>query len=305
MSLKKSLILSANTTNPHKIRGVVFALISSISFGLLPYFSIPVKAEGMSTEALMFYRFLFSVIIYGIYLFFTKADFSITRKQVFHLIIIGGFGYGFTGLTLVASYDYIPSGIGTTIGFLFPVMIAIFMWIFYKERLKKIIYLSLFLSILGVFLLSYTPNQGMVSPYGIFLLMITNIMYGMYIIGINKTSIRHLPSSVLTFYVLVISMIVCLCLSLFNNSLTPIPSLTAGINISLMAIITTIISNLTLILAIKSIGSTITALLSPLEPVTAIIIGVIAFNEVFNFQILSGVIIIIIAVVLIMIKEKK
>lgn len=287
------------------IRGIIYALISSITFGLLPFFSIPIKAQGMSSETLMFYRFLFSIIIYGLYLLFRKANFRISKKNIKDIILIGGAGYGLTGLTLVSSYDYIPSGIGTTIGFQFPVMISIFMWLFYKERLQRSIYISLALSLLGVFLLSYSPEHGMVSGYGIFLLTITNLMYSMYIIGVNKSSMRDIDSSVLTFYVITISMILCLGLSLIRGTLIPIPSLEAAGSILFMSLLSTIIANLTLILAIKSIGSTITALLSPLEPVTAIIIGIIVFNENINIQIFTGVIIIILAVILIVLNQKK
>ena len=287
------------------IRGIIYALISSITFGLLPFFSIPVKAQGMSSETLMFYRFLFSIIIYGLYLFFRKANFRISKKNIRDIILIGGAGYGLTGLTLVSSYDYIPSGIGTTIGFQFPVMISIFMWLFYKERLQRSIYISLVLSLLGVFLLSYSPEHGMVSGYGIFLLTITNLMYSMYIIGVNKSSMKDIDSSVLTFYVITISMILCLGLSLIRGTLIPIPSLEAAGSILFMSLLSTIIANLTLILAIKSIGSTITALLSPLEPVTAIIIGIIVFNENINIQIFTGVIIIILSVILIVLNQKK
>ena len=297
--------MSAKETNNKIIRGIIYALISSITFGLLPFFSIPVKEQGMSTETLMFYRFFVSAIIYGIYLFFRKANFKLSKKNIRDIILIGGAGYGLTGLTLVSSYDYIPSGIGTTIGFQFPVMISIFMWLFYKEKLQKTIYISLALSLLGVFLLSYSPDHGLVSGYGIFLLTITNLMYSMYIIGVNKSSMKEIDSSVLTFYVISISMILCLALSIIRGTLIPIPSLMAGSNILFMSIFSTIIANLTLILAIKAIGSTITALLSPLEPVTAIIIGIIVFNENINIQIITGVIIIILAVVLIILNGKK
>ena len=188
----------------------------------------------MSTETLMFYRFFVSAIIYGIYLFFRKANFKLSKKNIRDIILIGGAGYGLTGLTLVSSYDYIPSGIGTTIGFQFPVMISIFMWLFYKEKLQKTIYISLALSLLGVFLLSYSPNHGLVSGFGIFLLTITNLMYSMYIIGVNKSSMKEIDSSVLTFYVISISMILCLVLSIIRGTLIPIPSLMAGSNILFM-----------------------------------------------------------------------
>ena len=145
----------------------------------------------------------------------------------------------------------------------------------------------------------------MVSGYGIFLLTITNLMYSMYIIGVNKSSMKEIDSSVLTFYVITISMILCLGLSLIRGTLIPIPSLEAAGSILFMSLLSTIIANLTLILAIKSIGSTITALLSPLEPVTAIIIGIIVFNENINIQIFTGVIIIILAVILIVLNQKK
>ena len=116
---------------------------------------------------------------------------------------------------------------------------------------------------------------------------------------------KEIDSSVVTFYVITISMILCLSLSIIKGTLIPIPSLMAAGNILFMSIFSTIIANLTLILAIKAIGSTITALLSPLEPVTAIIIGVIVFNENINIQIITGVIIIILAVVLIILNGKK
>ena len=71
------------------------------------------------------------------------------------------------------------------------------------------------------------------------------------------------------------------------------------INVLLIALIPTVISNLTLILAVKNVGSTITAILGSLEPLTAVLVGIFWFDEPFNLQYAIGLLLILVSVSLV------
>jgi drug/metabolite transporter (DMT)-like permease len=88
-----------------------------------------------------------------------------------------------------------------------------------------------------------------------------------------------------------------------TGGLEPIPSTTAMFNLVMLTLVPTIISNLTLVYSIKSIGSTLTSVLGALEPVTAVCVGVYAFGEPFTAGIAFGVALIIAAVTIIILKH--
>ena len=68
----------------------------------------------------------------------------------------------------------------------------------------------------------------------------------------------------------------------------------------LLALITAVISNWTLILAIQHIGSTLASVLGVLEPLTAVLVGILVFGEPFSPALAGGVSLIIAAVLLVM-----
>jgi len=63
-------------------------------------------------------------------------------------------------------------------------------------------------------------------------------------------------------------------------------------NLLLLALVPTVVSNLTLVLAIKEIGSTMTSILGSMEPLTAVLVGVLHFGEKFGLDSASGLILI-------------
>ena len=71
----------------------------------------------------------------------------------------------------------------------------------------------------------------------------------------------------------------------------------------LLAIIPTIVSNLTLIEAIKYIGATRTSVLGAMEPVTAVVVGIAVFGETFTVSIAIGIMLIVSAVTIIILKK--
>ena len=63
------------------------------------------------------------------------------------------------------------------------------------------------------------------------------------------------------------------------------------------------ISNITLLLAVRHIGGTLTSILGALEPVTAVCIGALVFGEAFTVNEAIGILLILTAVILIILSR--
>jgi drug/metabolite transporter (DMT)-like permease len=71
-----------------------------------------------------------------------------------------------------------------------------------------------------------------------------------------------------------------------------------------LALPATAISNITLVKAIKHIGPTLTSIFGAMEPLTAVIIGIVAFKESFTVASAIGIMLIVTAVTIVVCKKK-
>ena len=294
-----------------QLKGIFLAIISSSTFGMIPLFALPALKAGMNTESVLLYRFVVSTILIGGYLLLKKEDLKVTFKEFATLFVLGVF-YALTALFLTGSYLYLPSGIGTTIHFLYPVVVTGIMILFYKSKASIPVLIASVMAILGVYLLSMNEGAGEISIKGIGMVLITVFTYAIYIVGVNKSCVSKMDGLKMTFYVLLGSAIVFLInLLISGNELSAVPNLSVGMNLFLLALVPTVVSDLALILAIQNVGSTTTAILGCMEPVTAVAFGVMLLNEHFGLSQVFGIAIILLAVTLVIIdsagllKKKK
>lgn len=260
------------------IKGLIYAVVSSATFGLVPLFAIPALKAGVSVNSVVFYRFAISALLVGLVLLARRESFRIAKRQ---LPVIAGFAllYAATSFLLTQSYLYIPSGLATTLHFLYPVLVTILMVVLFKERLSVPVAVATLLALGGIYLLSGS-NGSEVNPTGMALALTTVFTYASYIVGLNRSSIGRIDSLKLTFYILSTgSLFFLVNLLVRGEGLAPIPSWKSGIDLFMLALVPTLISNLTLILAVKHIGSTTTAVLGCMEPLTAVVMGILFLGE--------------------------
>lgn len=217
------------------IKGLVMAILSSATFGLIPLFSIPLMEETgkgpvMDLDNVCFYRFLFSALLMGLIVFIGAARklsgegklkaalrdaFAVSPKQFLLLLLISVF-YASTSIFLTASYTIgeIPSGIATTMHFLYPVFVTAVMIMFFGEKITLVKGLAVALAFGGVFFLSGASFDAgfALKPLGLLFVLVTIFTYGSYIIGVNNIkAIATLNGMKLTFYVLAFSCVLFLC----------------------------------------------------------------------------------------------
>lgn len=280
-------------------RGIFYALISSATFGLVPFFSIALLDSGMSAATVLFYRMGVGALLIGAVALVQKKSFAVSLTELLKILVLGVL-YAGTSLALIISYSYIPTGIATTIHFLYPIFVALIMVSLFKEKCSFGLIAAAVVSLIGVALLSWSSSASVnVKGIVIVIVMITVLTYGSYIVGVNKSGVGRIDALPLTFYVLVAATVVSGLVAGFTSGIGSINSGYQIVNVLLIALIPTVISNLTLILAVKNVGSTITAILGSLEPLTAVLVGVFWFDEPFNLQYAIGLLLILVSVSLV------
>ena len=284
------------------LKGFLYGLLSSSTFGLIPLFTLPVISEGMQFPSILLYRFIFACIVLALLLLAKGISLRISLKDLPKLLLLVVF-YDILSLFLFWGYQEISSGVATAIHFMHPVFTTILMITLFKEKSSIWRAIAIIIAIIGVSLLSLSGGEtSRISIAGIIIVLISALGYASYLVAVNKVNIK-MNGLKLTFYVFLFGGIILFTGTSLVSSVQPIPSMRSFGSLLLLAIIPTIISNLTLIQAIKRIGSTITSVLGAMEPVTAILVGILVFNEALTAQIGLGVILIISAVLIIILKR--
>lgn len=287
----------------YKTKGFINGIIAAVSYGTNPLFALPMFKAGLSVNSVLFYRYLIAVLIYGIWLkFFKKISLRITFKEFLCLILLA-FSFAISSVTLFASFQYIDSGLACTILFIYPIIVALISSLFFKEKINISIIVSILLTSAGILLLYGSP-QGNLNPKGVGYVLFSAFSYAIYMVLVkNLKPIKHLKYNKLSFYVMLIGLSVFIWNLDFCTKLQPISGIKVLACAICLSVFPTIISLETINLAIRLTGSTITAVIGALEPLTAIFFGVLLFGEILTLKIICGIVLILLGVIIIILRN--
>lgn len=280
-----------------KSRGCVLGAVAAASYGLNPLFTLPLYEAGMGVDSVLFYRYLLAAAMLGALMLVRRQSFAVRRRDLVPLAVMGLL-FSFSSLFLFESYNHMDAGIASTILFLYPVLVAVIMAVGFHEKVSRITMLSILLAFTGIAML-YKGGGEPLSFLGVALVFLSSLCYAVYIVGVNRSSLRGLPTEKLTFYARLFGLSVYVVRLRFCADLQAIPTPGLWINAVSLALFPTIVSLVTMAAAIRAIGSTPTAILGALEPLTALFFGVVVFGERLTPRIVLGVVLILVAVTLI------
>ena len=289
-----------------RTKGFIYAIVSSSTFGLIPLFSLPVLAAGIQTPTLLSYRYGIGAALIALVMLAMRLNFRITFGQTWRIAILAFFSTA-GAITLVEGYPYLSSGAATTIQFSYPVFTCLIMMTFFHERLTWRTAIAIVLAIVGVMGLSGLNPLHMeeFSGMGLFWELLSGLTYAIYLVLVPVLKVDDVESSKLTFYVFLFSVVYLVVWGLLTTGIQPIPSASVGLNLVLLALIPTTISNFTLIAALRHIGSTPTSILGALEPFSAMVVGIFVFQEPFTIVIALSFLCIITSVTLLILKSQQ
>lgn len=285
--------------------GLINGIISGISFGLIPLFSIPVIAAGMGNVSILVYRFFFGSLAMLGMLLLKKTDLRVSLSELCRIAILSLFYIG-TALATLECYHYLSSGIATALVYTDPIWCAIIGLIFLGDRFSLKLTSSCLFATLGVMMMTGVfTEDGTFSALGLFWGLLSGLSYALYLIFVPRLRLKRIPSLKLTFYVFFIGMLILAAYAILKEgNIEIVTNPTCWTNLILLGLIPTALSNICVTMSLRLVDSTIVAILGAFEPLTAMVIGILILGDSWSIMSLGGTFLILLAVAMLTILPK-
>jgi len=279
--------------------GILCAILSAVCYGTNPFGALPLYEEGVNTATVLAHRFGLAVILLAIVMLIKRENFKATRHE-FKVLFSLGILFAASSITYYQSFHFMDAGIASTILFVYPVMVAVMMTAFFKERVTAMTVVAIVMSLVGIGLLYKGGAGASLSAIGIVLCILSSLAYAIYIIVVNQSSIR-MSSFKVTFYAMLVCEVTLVLYSFTSPELYlhVLPSPRAWMFAIWLSVVPTVLSLVLMTVAVNHVGATPTAILGALEPLTAVAIGVMVFGEALTARLIVGILFILSAVMLV------
>ena len=184
-----------------KAKGYALGAIAATTYGMNPLFALPLYKAGMNPDSVLFFRYLCAIPIMALMIRARGRSFKLKKNEILPLIVMG-LMMALSSLTLFLSYNYMDAGIASTILFVYPIMVAVIMALFFKEKLTKATICCLVLAIYGITQLYHGDGDETLSLVGVGLAMTSALTYAIYIVGANRSVLKDIPTVTMTFDIL-------------------------------------------------------------------------------------------------------
>lgn len=268
-------------------RARLFLILSMASFGTLAPF---VRNIDLSSGELALYRAILAALLIGSFLLVTRQNtgFRSLGKELY-LLLFSGVAMGFNWILLFEAYKYTTVAIATLSYYFAPVIVTLICPLLFHEKLSKKQILCFVMSTLGLSLVIGVTNPGsggrdaigIAFGLGAAVLYATVILLNKFIkgvTGIHRTFLQFLAAIVV---------------------LTPYVLLTGGMNpgnldptgwgcLLVVGLVHTGVTYCLYFTSLKELPGQEAAILSYIDPLVAVIIGVLILKEPLIWQQLVG-----------------
>lgn len=275
----------------NRIKGILYAAVSSSTFGLAPFFSLTLLLAGFSAFEVLSYRWGVATIALTLFGWCSGCSFRLEKKD-FLVVLLLSLLRAVTSFSLLIAYQNIATGVASTIHFMYPLAVSLVMMYFFQEKKSLWVMFAVFMSLLGAALLSSGELEAKNGDtiVGLVAACVSVFSYAGYIVGVRMTRAVRINSTVLTCYVMGLGTVLYFIGALATSGLRLVADGYTWLIILGLALPATAISNITLVRAIKYAGPTLTSILGAMEPLTAVVIGVFVFKELFTLNSAIGII---------------
>ncbi len=286
--------------------GICAGIIAGVSYGTNPLFAKPLLESGVPVLVMLFFRYGISALLLAGWMLLKREPFRVKGREL-SLLAVLGLLFACSSLFLFISYEFIPSGLATTLVYLYPVFVALIMVLlrFYPSWQT---WVSIAATFGGILLLSQPSGAAQIKPLGILLAVGSALSYAFYLVIVNRSKrIKHVSEHTLTLYALLTGTALFASLRAVQGG-----SFIEGVNcpgdwanLIGLAFVPTMISMLTLAISSRLIGPTKTSVLGVFEPLTAILIGTFLFGEPLTMKMGLGIAVCVAAVLFMILKPGK
>lgn len=262
-------------------KGYIYTALSAIIFGLMPLLTKIIIARGATSLTIPFFRVFYVTIVLFLVLKIKKIDLHLEKRDLISAILTSIFGSGLTIIILNESYNYVDTGIATSLHFLYPLFVAILCCFFYGEKIKKKQIISLSFALVGIICFM---SKGNGSLFGYFLAIASGLTYAFYLVKMDKSGLVKMNALKLSFYLALFTTIEIFTMNLFMQDVVFKMDVLSYTLLLVLALSSSFLATVLLQKGVLLLGSTRASFICLLEPVTSMIVGILWLNEAFTFN---------------------
>lgn len=262
-------------------KGYIYTALSAIIFGLMPLLTKIIIARGATSLTIPFFRVFYVTIVLFFVLKIKKIDLHLEKRDLLSVILTSIFGSGLTIIILNESYNYVDTGIATSLHFLYPLFVAILCCFFYGEKIKKKQILSLSFALVGIICFM---SKGNGSLFGYLLAIASGLTYAFYLVKMDKSGLVKMNALKLSFYLALFTTIEIFTMNLYMQDVVFKMDVLSYVLLLVLALSSSFLATVLLQKGVLLLGSTRASFICLLEPVTSMIVGILWLNEALTFN---------------------
>lgn len=284
-------------------RGYVYSILSAVIYGLMPLMATHIYADGVNAMTLVFLRNFLALPSLALLAYIESKTLKIKIKPFFSISILSFLGCTLTPILLFSSYNYIPSGTATIFHFVYPTLVVIIGLVFLKRKMEKATLISIAFCLVGIAVF-YNP-QDTFHFGGAGLALMSGVTFAIYVVLLSKFESLENMGFLFSFYVALWSSIITFILCVSTNSLLLPQSFNGWLLCALFALLVTTGAVVLFQQGTFIIGGERSAILSTLEPITGVVVGIWLLGEKCKLNIILGSVLVLAASVIITISDIK
>lgn len=287
--------------NKTTLKGYLFVVLSAVIYGCMPLMAKHIYADGANSLTLVFLRNTLALPGLAILAYMEHKTLKIPLKQLGKVSLISFFGCTITPILLFSSYRYMASGTATVFHFIYPAVVVLCGILFFKKKATPVSIISIVVCTVGIALF-YDPNEA-ISFTGSAFALGSGLTFATYVLLLSNFAKEHISGFLFSFYVAAASAVMTFLICLVSGQLVFPASFTGWGLCVLFAISVTMCAVYLFQQGTFLIGGEKTSILSTLEPITSILIGVAVFHEAVSTNTVLGSVLVIAASVLIALSD--
>ena len=284
-------------------RGEICVILSAILFGMMPLMTRAAYRGGSNALSAAFYRFAFGAAMLFCLVRLSGREKLWPGRARLRKILLFSLPYSVTPMLLYSSYDRIPSGLATTLHFIYPVCVMLISHVVFRERITPRA-LACGLMGLGGMALMYAPG-GRVSGAGILIAALSGLTYAVYIVMLGRSGLDGLSAPVTGFWLSLFSAAVIGAAAMAGGRLAGGFTAAGWLAHLALALTTTVLAIVLFQKGTFLCGPVRASLLSAFEPLTGVLIGLTALGEKLDLRLGTGMALILASVVLLVADRKE
>lgn len=278
------------------LRGLLFSLISGISFGFLPIFGKLGYVAGMDVSVILMSRFLIAALLLGAWLALTdRASLAATPKTLAKAAVLGLLFYPFQSWCFMSAVRYIPASTPTLILYFYPVAVTLMCALFFGQRITRRTALSLALVTLGCCLVFFDAFLARLDGTGLLFSVGAMLVFSAYLVAVQVLLKGERPMT-LTFYVICMAALVWTVAAGGPGAYLELSARGLGVALGL-GLVTGVFAVAFLYKAIELIGSPMASIFSTVEPAAAVVAAWLILGEPLAVLNLCGMALIVVGIV--------